>query len=116
MYHVLNAEYGQVLFERDQAQRILQIANFQRRSVLKQRTKNRTYDMDFFSIFDKSSFSSLYLPTSILILTTTNVKLTPPEYSPLFAMVHTEDAKLSRGHHENGMFSKEHLLRFVFRL
>ena len=64
MYHVLKAEYGQVLFERDQlqAQRILQIANFQRRSVLKQRRKNETYGMEFFSIFDKPRFSSLYLP------------------------------------------------------
>ena len=82
MYHVLKAEYGQVLFERDQAQRILQMANFQRRSVL----KNGTYGMEFFSIFDKRRFSSPYLPTSILILTTTNVKLTPAQYSPLFTL------------------------------
>ena len=81
MYHVLKAEYGQVLFERDQAQRILQMANFQRRSVL-----NGTYGMEFFSIFDKRRFSSLYLPTSILFLTTTNVKLTPAQYSPLFIL------------------------------
>ncbi|CAH3193141.1 unnamed protein product, partial [Porites evermanni] len=42
-YHLLKAEYGQVLFERDQAHRTLQIANLQRRSVLKQRRKNGAY-------------------------------------------------------------------------
>ena len=47
-YHVLKAEYGQVLFERDQAHRTLQIANFQRTSVLKQRRNNGTYGMEFF--------------------------------------------------------------------
>ena len=58
-YHVLKAEYGQVLFERDQVHRTLQIANFQCTSVLKQRRNNGTYGMEFFSIFYKSSFSSL---------------------------------------------------------
>ena len=82
-YHVLKAEYGQVLFERDQAHRTLQIANLRSRSVLKQRRKNGAYGMDFFPF----SINVVFLPyTSILILTTTNVKLTPAQYSPLFTL------------------------------
>ncbi|CAH3107457.1 unnamed protein product, partial [Porites lobata] len=42
-YHVLKAEYGRVLFERDQAHRTLQIANFQRTSVVKQQRNNGSY-------------------------------------------------------------------------
>ena len=82
-YHVLKAEYGRVLFERDQAHRTLQIANLRSRSVLKQRRKNGAYGMDFFPF----SINVVFLPyTSILILTTTNVKLTPAQYSPLFTL------------------------------
>ena len=47
-YHILKAEYGQVLFERDQAHRTLQIANFQRTSVVKQQRNNGSYGMEFF--------------------------------------------------------------------
>ena len=79
-YHVLKAEYGQVLFERDQAHRTLQIANFQRTSVLKQQRNNGPYGMEFFSIFDNGSFSSLYLHQGCL--TTTTIKLTPAQYLP----------------------------------
>ena len=82
-YHVLKAEYGRVLFERDQAHRTLQIANLRSRSVLKQRRKNGAYGMDFFPFL----INVVFLPyTSILILTTTNVKLTPAQYSPLFTL------------------------------
>ena len=57
-YHVLKAEYRQVLFERDQAHRTLQIANFQRTSVLKQRRNNGTYGMEFFPF----SITVVFLP------------------------------------------------------
>ena len=66
--------------------------------------------MDFFPF----SINVVFLPyTSILILTTTNVK---PDPCTIFTTFHTENALKTRGRHENGMFNKEYLLRFVFRL
>ena len=63
-----------------------------------------------FSIFDKRSFSSLYVNSDF-----DNYKRkTDP--CTIFTTFHTENALKTRGRHENGMFNKEYLLRFVFRL
>ena len=61
-------------------------------------------------MFDKSSFSSLYVNSDF-----DNYKRkTDP--CTIFTTFHTENALKTRGRHENGMFSKEYLLRFVFSL
>ena len=68
------AEYGRVLFERDQAQRTLQMANVQRRSVRKQWRNNVSNGMKFFP------FSINVTTSGLFNTTTTNIKLTPAQY------------------------------------